>query len=331
MGQVMNIYKTQIKRELWENKISFIYTPIIVSFLILAFIACAAFYSKGVINDKGVHFVAGSSGNSVEAGVFPDSGVGVRPITSENIGRGSINMKIAVAQDPSLFQGMVITLMYTNCIMLYLVFSIVLGAYALRCLFDDRKNKDILFWRSMPVSETTNVLTKLAMIFLVGPLMILLLNIFVILVVVFIGLTYFGSLGVSLGSLISSLVDGGTYYIPFQVFYELIFSLLMLLPVIGLALFASAFARKTPFFIFATPFLLVLADKLLKSFFGISIGFSHLLLLYGNAIELTKDAFMLQHPLRFTQEMVLPLLTSVAIGGAFITAAIWLRNNRYEI
>lgn len=327
----MNVYKTQIKRELWENKVSFIYTPVVVSLLILAFVACATLYTQGVINSNGVHFNTASNGVPVEAGVSVDGVVVVHPTINETKNGENVDIKSAVLKDSAVFSGMISGVMYTNCVMLYLVFSIVFCAYALRCLFDDRKNKDILFWRSLPVSETTNVIAKLVMIFLVGPLVMFVLNVLVVVIVFVVGAAYFVSHGIELGYLVSSVINSGVYYIPLQILYELIFSLFMLAPVIGLALFSSAYARKTPFYIFAVPFLLVGADKVMNSVFGINVGLLSLVKIYGDALALTHDAFMLQHPFYFTQAMILPLLICTAVGAALIVVAIWLRNNRYEI
>jgi len=329
----MNLYKTQIKRELWENKVSFIYTPLVISLLILVFVACAAFYANSHFDNKGASFSFSTHHDSASFGIHvPES----EPIDINETGIGKKEKKsfssiALIKAEPSAFNAMVMGVMYSNCVMLYLVFSIVLSAYALRCLFDDRKNKDILFWRSMPVSETTVVLTKLIMIFLIAPLVILVLNIFVTLVAIVVGLIYFSLNGIEPSYLISSVFSGGAYYIPLQIFYELIFGLLMLFPLIGFAIFSSAYAKKTPFYIFAIPFLLVIADKILNSVFGISFGLPKILELYAEAIELTKDAFLLQHPLHFTQSMVLPLLSCIAIGAVLVAGSIWLRNNRYEI
>lgn len=327
----MNIYKTQIKRELWENKVSFLYTPFAITLLILAFVACAALSTKGAINGDGVHFNMTSNGMPIEMGVKVDEGMGAHLPDKESVNHQKVDLIAAAAKDSGIFHAFISGIMYSNCVMLYLVFSIVLSAYALRCLFDDRKNKDILFWRSMPVSETTNVAVKLIMIYVVGPLVILLLNLLVVLVALMVGVCYFTYHGIGLGSLLMSLINGGMYYIPLQIFYELVFSLLMLSPVIGFALFSSAYARKTPFFIFVIPFLLLGADRVLDSVFGFNVGLSALFKAYGKALVLTQDAFMLQHPLHFTQAMIAPLLVCILVGAAFTAGAIWLRNNCYEI
>ncbi|GGY77287.1 hypothetical protein GCM10011613_22290 [Cellvibrio zantedeschiae] len=334
----MSLYKTQIKRELWENKVSFVYTPAIVSLLIVLLVACAAFYSGGKIDNNGVGFHYSSSNSSDDFGIHvPNQDTAVIK-SSDNQGADDLKKEhqqhvsmAAIMKDTSVFNGMVTGIMYSNCAMLYLVFAVVLAAYALRCLFDDRKNKDILFWRSMPVSETTNVLAKLIMIFLIAPVTMLALNYIVTVIVFICGVIYLGLHGVAMGGLVSSVIEGGAYYIPLQIFYELIFSLLMLLPVIGFALFSSAFAKKTPIFIFVSPLLLCLADKIMNSLFGINLGVVKLFLEYGQAIALTRDAFLLQHSFTFTQAMILPLFICVTIGALFIAGAIWLRNNRYEI
>lgn len=327
----MNIYKTQIKRELWENKVSFIYAPAVVSLLILALVACVAIYTQSSVRGDGIHFNVTSNGVPLDAGITPQ-GFGIQARVKDSAS-SSENLKVTeqIRKIPDFFNGMIVNIMYANCVMLYLVFLMVLSSYALRCLFDDRKNKDILFWRSIPVSETQVVITKLFMIILLGPLVISALNLLVTVAIFVVSLVYFTLHGIELSYLLGSVFRGGALYIPFQIFYELVFSLLMLFPVIGFALFSSAYARKTPFFIFVIPFLLLGADKILTELFGVSIGVSWVFSVYNNALVLTKDAFELQHPLHFTSAMILPLLTCIAVGTALVSGAIWLRNNRYEI
>ncbi|HEY8509819.1 MAG TPA: hypothetical protein VIL32_15760, partial [Steroidobacteraceae bacterium] len=46
---------------------------------------------------------------------------------------------------------------------------IVVFFYLLECLFAERRDRSILFWKSMPVSDTATVLSKLLMALLVVP------------------------------------------------------------------------------------------------------------------------------------------------------------------
>ena len=261
--------------------------------LILVMTLCAALYSNSVINGNGVHFNFTSDGAHSESNISVGSEApepGAHPIAEKKVGK-PFDIRSSILSESGAFNAMIMGIMYANCAMLYLVFSIVMSAYSLRCLFDDRKNKDILFCRSMPVSETTNVLIKVGMVLLVGPLIMLALNLIITLIAFVFGLVLFGVQGIKLSYLISSVFSGGALFIPLQIFYELVFSLLMSLPIIGFAFLASAFAKKTPFFIFASPAILALADKILNSVFDINIGVIDILVMYGHALTNVSSAF----------------------------------------
>ena len=103
------------------------------------------------------------------------------------------------------------------------------------------------------------------------------------------------------------------------------------MPIIGFAFLASAFAKKTPFFTFASPAILLLTDKILNSMFGINIGVIDALSIYARALVNVKEAFILQQLFIFNSSMILPLFACLSVGALFIAGAIWLRNNRYEI
>jgi ABC-2 type transport system permease protein len=55
---------------------------------------------------------------------------------------------------------------------LTVVGSLVIFAYLLDCLYAERKDRSILFWKSMPVSDAVTVLTKFAVAVVVAPLAI---------------------------------------------------------------------------------------------------------------------------------------------------------------
>ncbi|RYY76866.1 MAG: hypothetical protein EOO52_05060 [Gammaproteobacteria bacterium] len=321
---------TQVKRELWENRVSFINTPVIISLLVITLALSVNIlltnYAHG--DAKDFHFSFGSSSSDDSQSQNPAPPDLANPLKTD---LKKFNIITSVASDPAAFNGFILGIMYSNCVLLFLVFSVVLGVYALRCLFDDRKNKDILFWRSMPVSETTNVLVKLVMVLVIAPVIILILNVAVTLIAFLISLIFLAFHDIGVGYLVSSVVKGGALYIPFQILFELIFSLLMLMPVIGFAFFASAFAKKTPFFTFASPLILLAVDQILHVAFGIRTGIFDLLAVYGRAISNTRAAFVLQESFTFQSSMILPLVICIGIGAAFIAGAIWLRNNRYEI
>ncbi|RYY04565.1 MAG: hypothetical protein EOO53_01765 [Gammaproteobacteria bacterium] len=329
------VLTTQFKREFWENKISFLVTPALVSALILLVIICASLFSGSLLKDGSFHFTYNSADESVQSTPSPENGPKLKINDSSQTVAGAPFKKIdavtSVMSEPGAFDSMVMGSMYVNCAFLYLIFSIVMASYSLRCLFDDRKNKDILFWRSMPLSETTNVLVKLAMVVLAAPIIMLALNMLITVLSILIGFVFFGYIGVKMSFLLASIVHGKSLYIPFQIFYELVISLLVSLPVIGFAFFVSALSKKAPFLMFASPALLALADLSLRKFFGLNIGFIDLLSVYFGVIVQMKSAFILQESFSFDHAMILPFISCLAVGGLFVAAAIWLRNNRYEI
>src|SRR6202000_960981 len=48
--------------------------------------------------------------------------------------------------------------------------TIYVSWYLLDCLYADRRDKSVLFWKSLPISDAATVLSKLAIAFLVIPL-----------------------------------------------------------------------------------------------------------------------------------------------------------------
>ncbi len=53
----------------------------------------------------------------------------------------------------------------------FAVMSIYAAWYLLDCLYADRKDRSVLFWKSLPISDTATVLSKLATAVIVIPLL----------------------------------------------------------------------------------------------------------------------------------------------------------------
>jgi len=52
----------------------------------------------------------------------------------------------------------------------YITLGIIMWMYAADCLYTERKDRSILFWKSMPVSDTLTVLSKLLVVMVIVPL-----------------------------------------------------------------------------------------------------------------------------------------------------------------
>ncbi len=220
--------------------------------------------------------------------------------------------------------------MYANCAIMLLVYTFVLINYLLNSLYEDRKSKQILFWRSMPVSETVNVLIKVFVVAIVVPTFLLCINQVVSLLFAVLGSVLFFSANSSF-VVSPAITDFSALLIPLEIYRDNLLGMLFMLPLIGYFIFISAISKRFPMAIaFGVPMLLVLIDLLLGRI-NLTIGVVTLLQLYKNMLVDIKSAFVLKEVFVLQSDFIRHFLFSLGIGGLFIAASIWLRNNRYEI
>lgn len=296
---------TQLKRELWEHKTGFIRVPLAIALLWTLF-ACYALVNHESLRSS-VHMEIEINENQSSEDPVDNRDDFSREIESL--------IKKDNKQPEFLADSLAVAINIQNAFLM-IVFFFVLITYAHSTLFDDRANREILFWRSMPVSETQNVLTKLAMIMLVAPGIILLLNIASGLIVLLVGSLAFDEA--------ARFSAAEALLLPFEVFGATAFQLLILLPIIGWIFFASAFAKKSPFLISAlVPMSALFVDRLLRSTLEINLHIKDLFLTYLETLQGFQPGplpdFILQRG-----------LLAIAVGCLLIVATIWLRNNRYE-
>src|SRR3982074_3611727 len=66
--------------------------------------------------------------------------------------------------------GMFTLMLWGQSVPQYLVMVIVLSFYLMDCLYQERKDRSILFWKSLPVSDANTVISKLLVAVVVVPL-----------------------------------------------------------------------------------------------------------------------------------------------------------------
>lgn len=227
--------------------------------------------------------------------------------------------------------GFIMEFMYANCAIMLLVYTFVLINYLLNSLYDDRKSKQILFWRSMPVSETVNVLMKVFVVAIVVPTFLLCINQIVSVIFAIFGSIFFFSVNDSPTVVSPAITDVNAFLIPLEIYRDNLLGMLFMLPLIGYFLFVSAISKRFPMAIaFGVPMLLVLIDFLLGRI-NLTIGIITLLHLYKDMLVDIKSAFVLKEVFELQSDFIKHLAFSFGIGGLLIAASIWLRNNRYEI
>lgn len=314
---------TQIKRELWENKIRFVYAPIVTTLLLIAIMGVGVVKLSMSFSERGLQF---NGGAAIGGGASNETKLDMHAMLKKMDADGS-----------NVYDMVVAGATFANTSLLVVLFLFVLLAYAHGCLFDDRKNKDILFWRSLPVSETSNVLVKLGFLLFYVPALVLALNI-VVGIIVLIGATAFFSYhGITLSNSLGSFFHSSAMFIAPKIFLSNILSFILLLPAIGFMLVSSAWAKKSPFlFSSVLPVGLVILDLISQKWFGLNLHVIDSFTAYWAMFVKSIQGFAmgpLPYPngILFDSSFVAGLLLSIAIGAAFVVGAIWLRNNRYEI
>lgn len=226
---------------------------------------------------------------------------------------------------------MLIDVMYTNCAMIMTLYFLLSLNYLSNCLYEDRKNKQILFWRSMPVSETFAVLTKVSVIMLFMPLMVMLLNLVITGISSLVGAAYLSLLDASAVISFPSVDKAHAFILPFEVFKDNLFGMLFIFPFVGYFLLVSALVKRFPLIIaLLVPSLIIYIDFLLEKM-DLTIGVLDLCKQYFFFWQDVGATFILREPFYFKWEYTGAILLSCLVGAALTVGSIWLRNNRYEI
>ena len=230
-----------------------------------------------------------------------------------------------------------------------IVLLLVMSYYSLSALFEERKDRSILFWKSLPISETNMIAAKLITALVVTP------------VAAWVVMMLTGIIGLVLGTI--SLAIAGTHTLAlwqagtiFSSWIDLLLRLclqsLALFPFVAWLMLCSAYAKRGPFlYAILLPIVLVILEKMLMPFNVISrfvdYQFQHLFIFWHSEIShyVTKIHQLTGPGSIVTQGISIKgaALTnfhglfqspyywvSMAIGALFIALAIFLRESRYE-
>lgn len=132
-----------------------------------------------------------------------------------------------------------------------LVLAAVTVNYLLGCLYNDRRDRSILFWKSMPVSEWEEVLVRLAVALVVAPAVfiavsLLLQAVFILLAMLMVWRMEMDPFATILGNL-----NAGDLLL--QQIGGWVLTALWVAPVYGWLMLASAWARRSPFMVAVVP------------------------------------------------------------------------------
>lgn len=310
-----------LRREFWENRGGFLWAPVIASGIALFLAALGAVI--GVVQAR-KH--------------LPEEARHVGDVAEFAAGMGA-------AGDGILMAGFSLT---------GIVVAFVVFFYALGSLYDDRRDRSALFWKSMPVSDTQTVLSKAAWALLLAPAISVAVGLLA-------GVVLWIIAGIALAA--SGVPHAGALFTqahPFQVLGRMAATLpmgmLWSLPAVGWLMFCSAIVRSKPF-LWAV--LIPVLGCVIVSIFGAMPGMEipHGKIWYiavyrglmsvvpGSWAVLGIDELAAGSNIDDPGELVrvvleqtanlglyanLDLWIGVAVGAAFIAAAIYLRRWRDE-
>jgi len=208
-----NTFKWLLKREFWENRGGFLWAPLITGAIVSFLTAVMAVI--GLVQVK-------RHGEGMQFHIGGDMAEHARQI-------GGIG-------DTALLIGISLTT---------LVLAFVVFFYALGCLYDDRRDRSVLFWKSLPASDLQIVLSKAAWALLLAPIVSIVVGMLIGVVLWIIAGASLGAAGVPGASAVF------THAHPFKVIGNQLTMipayLLWALPAVGWLMLCSAWARSKPF------------------------------------------------------------------------------------
>ncbi|GAB4192298.1 MAG: hypothetical protein Tsb002_21880 [Wenzhouxiangellaceae bacterium] len=208
---MINRFWMLLRREMWENRIGFVWAPLVLSAIIIVMMFMGLFMVYQVDSD---HITTSDALRMFAENTPEDKADAMR--------LGLLGIQV-------LFSS----------VMFFVIVFYLLGA-----LYDDRKDRSILFWKSLPLSDTMTVASKLAAGALFIPAIFLLATAVTQVIALIIVSGYALNAGIGLWENLwapANLLATWIFYILANLMQAL-----WLLPVWGWLLLCSAFAPRLP-------------------------------------------------------------------------------------
>ena len=227
---------------------------------------------------------------------------------------------VVVVRDADEQRDSLSTLMIGLLVPQLLAGLVVVFFYLLDGLFTERRDRSILFWKSLPVSDTKTVLSKLFVALVAMPLWIWALSLLV-------GLVVFGVLAAKVSNTPAAAL--GTWHgedwlvLQATLLGKLAVAALWYLPVAGWLLLVSVLAKRAPFLWATLPFLVLsLAERIALGTNVMGALVVQRLFGFSEEVSLMREFSLLASP---------DLWVGVAIGAALVYAAIRVRQRSDDI
>lgn len=226
-----------VKREFWEHRGGFFWAPVITGGVFLLLNIMGIITAEVLGASHGIQF--GASG-------------GLQRVIAD-MDAGDLS-KVGMALDVAMYSAMGL---------LIVVLGFVVFFYCLGALYDDRRDRSIMFWKSLPISDASTVLSKVVSATVLAPVIAVIVGIVVGMLQLLILAITLSFHGVNVWQL---LVQAHPFRVMFNLIGYIPLYVLWALPSVGWLLLCSAWARNKPF-LWAVA--LPVATGLLISWFGI--------------------------------------------------------------
>ena len=321
----MKTFYWLVKREFWEHRGSFLWAPVISAGILLLLTIMGVIAGETFRNRAGIHF-----GNGINLEVLRSS---LDDGKLDTIGR------------------ILDVYMMSPAMLISIVLFVVVFFYCVNALAEDRRDRSILFWKSLPLSDRETVLSKVFCAGVLAPVIAIVVSVIAGLAMLLLVALVAAAHGLGLQQMLWTLPH------PFRITFDMLASLplylVWALPTIGWLMLCSAWARSKTF-LWAVG--LPIGSGVLVTWFNQmgSIGVDTLWYwrnIVGRALlgvipgthlsprgafglssgSMDEKAALLLLKPDYAQFITAPFLVGAVAGIAMIAAAIWLRRWRTEL
>jgi ABC-2 type transport system permease protein len=220
----MNTMKWLLRREFWEHKGGFVWAPLVAAAIMVV-------------------LVGGLVGYGIASGKMHGDSISIQ-VDGEEVHNTSI-AKVITAEKRADMASLAANNYIATGAPIFFVLPIVGLFYCLGALYDDRRDRSILFWKSLPISDTDTVLSKLLTVLVVAPLITIGVATAAALAILFFAGIATSSHGVNLFGAV--LTNVNFYLAPLYLVGMLPVYILWALPTAGWLLLVSSWARSKVF------------------------------------------------------------------------------------
>jgi ABC-2 type transport system permease protein len=347
----MNRFAWMVRREIWEHRAIWIAPAVVLALMLVGAITGNVFLGN-------IQITTDSAGTSITSSGQADDAQGLSKEDIEELSsiRGTEDLhklerlekleknrgetrsvtpgEALALVEPEKREGMLAILYAAVAGLMFFVLAIIGFFYALDSLYADRRDRSVLFWKSLPLSDTETVLSKFFVAAVAIPAVAALASIAGQLIMAAGGSLKLAFIGGPAGLMWMPQVLGGGAVGAIAL---AIICALWYAPIVGYLLLASAWAPKSPFlWAMLPPVALALLEK-------IAFGSSHVIALIKYRTLAPLQALFSAENIK--EEAVrsidivgniVALLTSpgmalgLVVAAALLAAAIWVRRYQDE-